>query len=112
MWVCGIRKLWAQGSASVFDLRAQVQHGFFASSRASLDVFAGTPFMNWIYRALGFSIGRDAILMCRQPPEASLISIGDETVIETGAYVNGHYMEFQHFIYKPVRYDFALVCVC
>jgi len=76
---------------------------FFHTAHANLYVFQGTPFMRWIYRALGFKVGAHTVLMGKQPLESGLVSFGDGAVVDSLAYVNGHYMEFQRFIYHPVR---------
>ena len=101
--VSGIRKLWAAGSASVFDIRAQVIHAHFSINSAQLDVFDGTPFAVWIYRLLGFSVGDGAVLLGVQPHEAAMVSIGANSVVEAGAQVDGHYLEFLKFIYHSVK---------
>lgn len=66
--------------------------------------------MVWIYRALGFTVGTNSILMGFQPLESKLVSFGKGVVVDSLAYVNGHYMEFQRFIYNPTRLgDFCWV---
>jgi len=97
-----IRSAWATGSVSVFNIRAQIIHAYFNVASASIDVFHGTPFTLCIYRILGFKVGKGTILLCPQPLESALIEIGEESVIESGGRIDGHYMEYQRFIYHKV----------
>jgi acetyltransferase-like isoleucine patch superfamily enzyme len=99
----GIRGMWASGSASMFDLRAQLIDAQFVTAGARLDVFNGTPFAVWIYRALGFQVGRGAVMLGEHRQEVPLISVGADSVLEAGSRLDGHYLEFLRFIYNPVR---------
>lgn len=101
--VTGIRRLWAAGSASVYDLRAQIVHAHFYGNKVGLDVFKGTPFSVFIHRLLGFRVGEGAILLGVDTPESKLIKIGAGSVVEFGAMLDGHYLEFQRFIYHKTR---------
>jgi amino acid adenylation domain-containing protein len=98
----GVKKRWEQGQVSVFHIPSLIIHTYFDIASASMDVFQGTPFAALIYRILGFKVGKGAILLGPQPLESSLISIGDGTVVESGASIDGHYMEYQKFIYHKV----------
>ena len=95
----GLRRLWAAGSASIFDVRAHVAYANFAN----LEVFDGTPFAVWIWRALGFKVGAGAVLLCYQPTEAALVSIGAGAVVESAAALDGHYLEFERLVYSTVK---------
>jgi amino acid adenylation domain-containing protein len=94
----GLRRLWAAGSASIFDMRALVVHANFAD----LQVFDGTPFAVWIWRALGFKVGTGAVLLGYEPVESALVSIGAGAVVELAAALDGHYLEFERFMYATV----------
>jgi carbonic anhydrase/acetyltransferase-like protein (isoleucine patch superfamily) len=98
----GVKKHWNNGSVSVFNIPSLVIHTYFDIASANMDAFQGTPFAVWIYRLLGFSVGKGVILLGPQPLESRLISIGEGTVVESGASVDGHYMEYQKFIYHQV----------
>jgi hypothetical protein len=94
-----VARLWARGSASIFDVRALVVF----VNRARLDVFDGTPFAVWIWRALGFEVGDGAVLLGEQPAEATLVAIGAGAVVEVGCNLDGHYLEMERFVYRPVK---------
>jgi carbonic anhydrase/acetyltransferase-like protein (isoleucine patch superfamily) len=96
----GLRRLWAAGSASIFDMRALVVHANFS---LNLEVFNGTPFAVWIWRALGFDVGAGAVLLGYQPIESALVSIGAGAVVESAAALDGHYLEFERFVYAAVK---------
>lgn len=98
-----VRKHWKHGSVSVFDIPSLLIHSYFNIAEANIDAFHGTPFAVYIYRILGFTVGRGAILLCPQPLESGLIEIGEDSVIESGGKLDGHYMEYQKFIYHSVR---------
>lgn len=98
-----VRRHWKHGSVSVFDIPSLLMHSYFNVAEANIDAFHGTPFAVYIYRILGFKVGKGAILLCAQPLESSLIEIGEDSVIESGGKLDGHYMEYQKFIYHSVR---------
>ena len=98
----GVKRRWEQGQVSVFHIPSLIVHTYFDIASASMDVFQGTPFAALIYRILGFKVGKGAILLGPQPLESSLISIGEGSVVESGASIDGHYMEYQKFIYHKV----------
>lgn len=49
-------------------------------------------------------VGRNAVLMGQPPLERTLVSFGADTVVDSGAVVEGHYLEGLNFIYRPVRW--------
>lgn len=99
----GVKRRWEQGQVSVFHIPSLIVHTYFDIASASMDVFHGTPFAAFIYRILGFKVGKGAILLGPQPLESSLIRIGQGSVVESGATIDGHYMEYQKFIYHKVE---------
>jgi carbonic anhydrase/acetyltransferase-like protein (isoleucine patch superfamily) len=93
----GIRRLWAIGTASCFNIRVLVVHSWFSIAPSGLNAFYGTPFMVWIFRALGFSVGSGAVILGYQPREAALVTIGQDSVLEAKSILDGHYLEFARF---------------
>jgi acetyltransferase-like isoleucine patch superfamily enzyme len=101
--ISGIRRLWAAGSASCFNLRALVIHSWFSLTPSGLNALNGTPFMVWIFRALGFSVGSGAVILGVMPLESALVSVGEDSVLEAQSMLDGHYLEFARFIYNPLK---------
>lgn len=101
--ISGIRRLWAAGSASCFNLRALVIHSWFSLNPSGLNALNGTPFMVWIFRALGFSVGSGAVILGMMPLESALVSVGKDSVLEAQSMLDGHYLEFARFIYNPLK---------
>jgi carbonic anhydrase/acetyltransferase-like protein (isoleucine patch superfamily) len=100
--ISGIRRLWAAGSAPCFNLRVLVIHSFFTLTSVGLNALNGTPFMVWVFRALGFTVGSGAVILGHQPLESALVSIGEDSVLEARSILDGHYLEFARFIFNPL----------
>lgn len=98
-YLSGQRSKWEAGEASVFTVASMVAHGLLSPSIYS--VLSGTPFMTAAARLAGFRVGRGAVMLTRLQLESSLVSYGDESVVETGCQVEGHYLETLKFKYHP-----------
>ena len=95
----GYHRRWAEGEANVFSVSAQLAHGLLSPD--VMAVWEGTPFLTWIARLVGFSIGTDTMLSSRLQLERSLVRYGRGAVVDSGCQVEGHYLETLKFKYHP-----------
>jgi len=68
-----------------------------------LDAVAGTPLLNFYYRALGAGIGRRTLLFNFPFTEPDLIRVGDDCVVEQGAVLFGHIVENRVMTLEPIK---------
>lgn len=66
-------------------------------------IFIGTPLMNWYFRAMGASIGRDVLLDTSHCTAFDMVSIGDRTSIGLESQLLGCRVEDGHLIIGPLE---------
>jgi acetyltransferase-like isoleucine patch superfamily enzyme len=68
-----------------------------------IDFILLTPFSNLLFRLLGAKLGKNVQFNSKYVFDASLLEIGDNTVIGGGAIINGHIVERTKLILKKVK---------
>lgn len=68
-----------------------------------IDFILLTPFANLLFRLLGVKLGKNVQFNSKYIFDASLLEIGDNTVIGGGAIINGHIVERGRLILKKVK---------
>lgn len=68
-----------------------------------IDFIMLTPFANLLYRMLGAKLGRNVQINSKFIFDASLLEIGDNTVIGGSAILNGHIVERGKLILKKIK---------
>ncbi len=68
-----------------------------------IDFILLTPFANLLFRLLGAKLGKNVQFNSKYVFDASLLEIGDNTVIGGGAIIDGHIVERGKLILKKVR---------
>lgn len=68
-----------------------------------IDFVLLTPFANLLFRMLGAKLGKNVQFNSKYVFDASLLEIGDNTVIGGGAIINGHIVERGKLILRKVR---------
>lgn len=68
-----------------------------------IDFILLTPFANLLFRMLGAKLGKNVQFNSKFVFDASLLEIGDNTVIGGGAIINGHIVERGKLVLRKVR---------
>ncbi|MBI5150567.1 MAG: hypothetical protein HZA28_07350 [Candidatus Omnitrophica bacterium] len=68
-----------------------------------IDFILLTPFANLLFRMLGAKLGKNVQFNSKYVFDASLLEIGDNTVVGGGAIINGHIVERGKLILKKVK---------
>lgn len=68
-----------------------------------IDFVLLTPFANLLFRMLGAKLGKNVQFNSKFVFDASLLEIGDNTVIGGGAIINGHIVERGRLVLKKVK---------
>ena len=68
-----------------------------------IDFILLTPFANLLFRMLGAKLGKNVQFNSKFVFDASLLEIGDNTVVGGGAIINGHIVERGRLILRPVK---------
>lgn len=68
-----------------------------------VDFIMLTPFANLLFRMLGAKLGRNVQINSKFMFDASLLEIGDNTVIGGGAILNGHIVERGKLILRKIK---------
>ncbi len=68
-----------------------------------LDFIMLTPFANLLFRMLGAKLGKNVHFNSKYVFDATMIEIGDETVIGGGAIINGHIVERGSLRLKKIK---------
>ena len=68
-----------------------------------IDFVLLTPFANLLFRMLGAKLGKNVQFNSKYVFDASLLEIGDNTVVGGGAIINGHIVERGKLILKKVK---------
>ncbi|MFC1704349.1 acyltransferase [Candidatus Omnitrophota bacterium] len=68
-----------------------------------IDFILLTPFSNLLFRMLGAKLGKNVQFNSKYVFDASLLEIGDNTVVGGGAIINGHVVERGKLILKKVK---------
>jgi len=68
-----------------------------------IDFILLTPFSNLLFRLLGAHLGKNVQFNSKFVFDASLLEIGDNTVVGGGAIINGHIVERGKLVLKKVR---------
>jgi len=68
-----------------------------------IDFVLLTPFANLLFRMLGAKLGKNVQFNSKFVFDASLLEIGDNTVVGGGAIINGHIVERGRLVLKKVK---------
>jgi len=68
-----------------------------------IDFILLTPFSNLLFRMLGAKLGKNVQFNSKYVFDASLLEIGDNTVVGGGAIINGHIVERGKLILRKVK---------
>jgi len=68
-----------------------------------IDYVLLTPFANLLFRLLGAKLGKNVQFNSKFVFDASLLEIGDNSVIGGGAIINGHIVERGRLVLKKVK---------
>ncbi len=68
-----------------------------------IDFILLTPFSNLLFRLLGARLGKNVQFNSKYVFDASLLEIGDNTVVGGGAIINGHIVERGKLVLKKVK---------
>ena len=68
-----------------------------------IDFILLTPFANLLFRMLGAKLGKNVQFNSKYVFDASLLEIGDNTVVGGGAIINGHIVERGKLILRKVK---------
>ncbi|MBI4844986.1 MAG: hypothetical protein HY810_00675, partial [Candidatus Omnitrophica bacterium] len=96
-----------EGRYSIFSLEA-LKWAFIGSlylmiSYTFIDFILLTPFSNLLFRMLGAKIGKNVQFNSKFVFDATLLEIGDNTVVGGGAIIIGHIVERGKLILKKVK---------
>ncbi|GAB4817358.1 hypothetical protein N2152v2_004404 [Parachlorella kessleri] len=86
----GMYRYWEAGRAPVTSITAAITNNNLHNP--IYDILLDTPFMA--------AVGKRVLVTGFQPVEIPHVSIGDGAVVESSAFVEGHYIEAMHFNYQ------------